>query len=532
MRIGLDEAIHEPLLFQHAFFGGQKGQVGFTKPQQALVKAVYGLPLDEEELVVWSALNGEGIYDDLGYLQQVRSTFAYQPGEEFEDISLILGRRFAKTSISSFIIAYEALCGGHQEYLGRSSRQVPIFLQVAQDVATAKANLRQHILSALESSPIGRTELGDVQKSVTAESIRLKHSLILVGAPSIKGLRGQAVAVTAMDEVGYWPKDVEAAAPDVEIERAIIPAMVQFPFRKRIKTSSPAAKEGILWRDYELGTYGHRVGGRPEHRRLMVLRGPTAVSLNPTVTRADLAKERAKDELAFRREFLAEFQDSTTGFLNPDLLRQAIDKGITRRPPVAGILYTATIDPGFRRDAFVLSIGHTEGGNFLLDLVESWRGTPTAPLSPTIIMAYVAGRCAEYGVRLVYSDQYHLESLQELAEQHRLTLSPSPLTAQLKKKMWGDFILLLQQHRLRLLDHHDLLDECLKLERTLSAHGVVHIGGTRDDHAMAVALCLHHALPLGEALHAPPASPSQTHADLFWAARRRQHETAGTPWWA
>lgn len=521
-RISFAEAIEDPLLFKNAFYGtGEQDDQGFTPAQRAILKAIYGLPLTDEELETWAVLNGEGTFDELGFPTGVRRPFPYSP-REFQDITLVIGRRWGKTSLSSFIVAYEALCGGHHEYLGRVKRQKPVFLQVAQDLETAKANLRQHILSFLESSPIGKTELGDIKKTVTADRIKLPKALIVVGAPSIK-LRGQSIAVAALDECGYWPKDREAAAPDVEIERAIRPATVQFPFRKVIKTSTPATKEGILWRDFELGTYGFKSDKSKAHRRLMALRGPTAVAGNPTVTRKELEAERAKDVDGFRREYLAEFQDALSGFLNPDLISAAIDKGITIRKPPTDAFPVATIDPGFKRDAFVLSIGHMEGRKFILDLLESWRGTSTSPLSPTVIMQFVAGRCKEYGASLLYSDQYHVESLQDLAEAQGITLCPSPLTAGLKKSMWADFNLLLHQGRLRLLDHHELIEECLKLERHITNAQSIQIYGKRDDHAMAVALNVYHALHMGEPqrLAKPPVDTDPNSSEL-WAAYRQR----------
>ena len=529
-RIPLAEAIEEPLLFHDAFYGtGKKDDQGFSIPQRAIIKAIYGLPLDDKELLTWAALNGQGVYDDLGYLVDVRAPFAYTPGTEFEDITLILGRRWAKTSLSSFILGYEAICGGHWEHLGRSKHQVPIFLQVAQDLATARANLRQHILSVLESSPIGRKEIGDVKTNVTAEEIRLAKGRIIVAAPSIKA-RGQSVAVAALDECGFWPSDAEAAAQDVEIERAIIPAMAQFPFRKRLKTSTPLTKQGILWMARDLGTYGHRVGSPESRRKVMVLQGPTATAENPTVTRAFLQTERDKDPEAFNREFLAQFADSITGFLSRTLLDAAVPRGLRQRPAKPDTLYVATMDPAFRRDTFALSIGHIEDGKFILDLLEGWRGTRDVPISPAVVMTYIAGRLKEYGIRSIVSDQYHMESLQELAEQQDFALEPFPLTNQVKKQMWGEFALMLAQGKLALLDHPDFIDECAKLEKTLTASGATQISGTRDDYAMCVALNLHRALQFGERRPPQAVVKPTTHEEQFWAALRAK-KPSEQPWY-
>lgn len=533
-RIPFEEAVSEPLLFKSVWNGdGSKHNRGFTAPQKMVLKSIYGLGLTDEELAWWSALNGKGRFDDLGYLKGIEGEFAYVP-REMTDITFIFGRRWSKTSLSSFVIAYEALCGGHHEHVGRSKRQIPVFIQIAQDLDTARTNLRQHILSFLESSPIGRKELGDLQQSVTANEIRLPKALIEVDAPSIK-VRGKAVAVCAFDELAYWQKDIGAAAQDIEIERAVKPAMNQFPHRKLLKMSSPATKQGLLWSAFETGTYGCR---KPEAQRkafntTLVLKGPTATSGNPVVVREELARERLKDPDGFRREFLAEFSDSISGFLAPDALQAAVKRGVRSRPPQKNVRYAAAIDAAFKRDAFTFCIGHMEDGAFVQDVLTGWRGAPGVPLSPTQMLHKVALLAAPYGVRHILSDQHHLESLQELAQQFGIVIEPAPLTNESKQMLWGNFSLMLNQGKLQLLDHEEQLQELAALERHLTPTNNVQYRGKRDDYAMVTALALTRAMQLGEAVKRSEAAAPTTHHDLFWDVRRRTGQTQKDgPWWA
>ena len=522
LRIPFAEAVGEPLLLKKAFDT-------LSVPQRMALKACYAMPLTPEELRHWSAMNGQGVYDEFGYLVGLRADVPYVP-QDYHDITLIWGRRSGKSSaVSSFIVAYEALCGGHHEFIGRTKKQVPRFIQIAQDLATAKANLRQFILDYLESSPIGKRELGDLGQSVTADEIRLKNALIVVGPPSIK-IRSQAIAVAALDELAVWSKDTDAAMPDFEVQRAVTPAMAQFPHAKLVKTSTPMTKEGLLWAAHETGTQGRLVGMPAHHRGTLVLTTPTASSGNPVVTRAYLERERAKDPEAFSREFLAQFADSVSGFLSAQLLHAAVPKGLRQRPAKPDTLYVATMDPAFRRDTFALSIGHIEDGKFVLDLLEGWRGTRDVPISPAVVMTYIAGRLKEYGIRSIVSDQYHMESLQELAEQQDFALEPFPLTNQVKKQMWGEFALMLAQGKLALLDHPDFIDECAKLEKTLTASGATQISGTRDDYAMCVALNLHRALQFGERRPPQAVVKPTTHEEQFWAALRAK-KPSEQPWY-
>lgn len=526
-RIPFEEAIGEPLLFQAGF-------ASLSLPQQVVLKAIYGLPLRGREFEIWNAMNGKGRFDSLGFLIGLEEAEVPYPGEEMEDVTLIVGRRAGKSErISSFVVAYEALCGGHKQFVG--SRQDPIFLQVAQDLATAKSNLRQFILKWLEESPIGKKELGDVKKTVTADSIRLKRGLITVGPPTIK-LRSQAIAVCAADELAVWPKDRESANPDLEVERAVRPAMMQFPFRKFVKTSTPWTEEGLLWEAAQVGTQGAflEVAQRATYRKFMVLRGPTALFENPRANRAYLKKEREKDPEAFRREYLAEFSKSISGFLNPDLLRASISTGLRRRPPKGGVLYVATLDPAFRRDAFAFSLSHLEEGKFVVDLCESWSGTAASPLDPRTALAAVASLARTYGTRLVTSDQYHLESLQSLAQEMDLVIEPLILTAQVKSQMWGEFASMLSQGKIVLPEDPELVEQLMKMEKRLTPMGNVQYAGgsAHDDKAMVVALGLHRALQYGERLPVKVVHGPVTHAEMFWDSMRKREKGQATPWWA
>lgn len=527
-RISFQEAIAEPLLFKKSF------EV-LSKPQQAILKFIYGLPITKEEKIYWDAFNGFGLYDDLGYLIGTSGEFPYVP-REMTDITLIVGRRSGKTSaVSSFVVAYEALCGGHKDYLGKGSRQDPVFLQVCQDLATAKDNIRQFILDILEKSPVGKATLGDVKLSVTADMIRLKGcGRIVVGAPTIK-LRGQAIAICAMDELAVWPKDRESSNPDSEVERSVTPAMLQFPQKKLIKTSTPMTEEGLLWKATSIGTYGQFIGFPNEHKTTLVLRSPTAAFENPIITRGELQKEKLKDPEAFGREFLAQFSKSVSGFLSTHLLRQSVVKGVRERQPKNGQLYVAALDPAFRGDAFAFCIGHMENGKFLLDVMQSWRGTPEQPISPSMVLALVADYCKRYGIKSVVSDQHHLDSLQELAGQHNLSIEPCIFTANVKKVIWSEFASMLNQERLSLLDHTELLEECMALEKHITQAGTMQFYGKRDDHATVCALCLHRVLQFGERLVKEDLLKPILHEDLFWQNFKKTHgkkSTEGSPWWA
>src|SRR5207245_7145858 len=89
--------------------------------QRTLLKAVYGLPLDAEELALWKQCTGRDRY----------------PAQPFAEVTVVAGARAGKDSrIASPIVVYEAGFGGHERHLARGERGViPL---VAQDARAAK----------------------------------------------------------------------------------------------------------------------------------------------------------------------------------------------------------------------------------------------------------------------------------------------------------------------------------------------------------------------------------------------------------
>lgn len=530
-RIGFEEAMMEPLLFA-------KSWKRLTDGQRVIMKAIYGLPLTSEERRLWSAFNGLGRFDELGYIIDVEGEFPYHAGREAEDVTLVIGRRSGKThSISSLIAAYEALCGGHKNHVGE--KQDAIILQVAQDLTTARSNIRQFILDHLQTSKIGSAELMPLNQNVTADQIRLKNAgtLITVGPPTIK-LRGQAIAVCLMDELAVWPKDKESAQPDYEVERAVRPAMGQFPNRKLIKVSSPWTEEGLLWESQQIGTYGLKTDeSRPG---VIVLNAPTgAMGNHKAAPREYLEQEQKKDPLAFQREYLAQFAQSIQGFLNKNAIRAAVMK-VDRVPPRKGPMYVCTIDPAFRKDAFGFCIGHLDpDGTFMLDLAGQWQGSQEKPLSPGVAMASLAVFCREYGIRHMVSDQFHDMTLQEIALDYGISLESVFLTAKVKKQVWGDVAAMLNLGKIKLVNNPDLIDQLLKLEQHLTPFGNYQFYGKKDDMAHAFAMCVHRALQMGTRtgpVQEDPGRVIETFAENREKSKRamgmKQKDARSEPWYA
>jgi hypothetical protein len=501
-RIPFGFAVNDDRLLKSHFFGvpGDDQRSGLSGPQRVLLKTIYGLPLDVNtkdfrgftEVDYWAASQGYGHYTELGHLQGIDSHPVPQP-KHYREAWIVAGRRAGKTSaVASTCVAYEAALGGHEAHI-RPGQTALCFL-IAQDMRMARNSLG-FIRAVLDSSPVMKKLM---RGPGTADRIDLKNGItIAVVPPTMKSVRGYACPIAIMDEVGVWYQDAESANPDYEVWRSVKPGQLQFPDALLIGISSPWSKQGLLYSYFEAGTDGCRahLSERARFADCLVWHGTTAGMGNPAVREEWLRQQRDQDPQAFERECLAVFQDSVSGFLNSTFLRLAVDQGIIERPPQKRAFHMAAADAGFRRDAFGFAIAHAdERGMVVLDVLRRWVGTPERPINPRTIFAELVPVMRAYGVTSVATDQYHFESLHQLALEYGFGLEEVTFTGQSKSSIYGDLQMLVNQQRIRLLDDPEALRELRSLERVLSGGGTVQITapvGQHDDMATVIALCAH-----------------------------------------
>jgi len=504
-RIPFEEAINEPLLLKGAW-------KALSGPQKVILKAIYGLPLKGEELDWWSILQGPGTYehDALGYPTQITTPIAYEP-REYDECWAILGRRSGKShSYLGMVVAYEALMGGHTRFISRKQNS-RIFV-VAQKMDLAQSIIAEFIEPIISSSRL-------LEKQITKQNqdgIVLKNRQIIAPAPPhIKPFRGFAVPVVAMDEVAFWYKDSEAANPDYEVERAVSKAQAQFPDRKRIGASTPWSKEGLLYDAHRAGTGGCRLDAEDRHKNRfknsLVVHSPTPAMEVPLVgmDRRYFQKEYDRDPEGYIREFLAEFVDAISGLFTEEQIRDSqaqqplYEQG--REPyPRPGHpedhtpFYIAAIDPAFRRDRFAFSIGHYDPTlGFVQDWLQWWVPEKNIPINPAFVLDSIAVTLKKYHVANVFSDQYQLESLQQLALDRGFVIQGMDFTAKSKAKIYGNLLTLFRSEKVKLLRCEEQVQELLTLERHTNAMGNISISGrsgTHDDLATVMALCARQVI--------------------------------------
>lgn len=511
----------------------------FSVPQQVFVKAAYGIPLSgQDELDAWAVLNGACEYDDLGYPSKITSV-AYEP-HEFSEVVGIIGRRAGKSFITCFMVLYEATLGGHTQHVQEG--QTLIIPYVCYDLATAKENMK-YIPILAKKSPLLKNEI----VIATRDKIEFKNGCIVQPEPpTIETGRGVSVPVVVMDEVGFWYKTADNANPDYEVQRALTFSQTQFSHFKQFIISTPYTEEGLLWEYAKGGTMGKNLPDDHEEKLrfkdAIVMRASTAAMANPEIAkhgRNQMERIRAKDDPnVFLRESLAMFTQSESNFIPGSSVDECTDKNIVVRrkheieKDGLNPSYVAVMDPAFRHDDFVFTIGHRDQfGQIVQDLMHVWTPNPKLgiKLDPDHIMWQIGQWLKEWNIPLVYSDQYQLEALNQLALKHNFSIVGHDFTGRSKAKIYGSLEQLLKTKKIRLLDRSEIRQQLSQLNKVNTALGNVQIAapkGKKDDVATAVALLAHIGLQYLPQIHETP-KPQSLFEELVGQHKRKMKEAEG-----
>ena len=291
--------------------------------QLACLKSIYGLPLSPSEMEIYRRGTGCETYD----------------AKEHREATIIAGRQGGKTSkIEATIACFEAfrdhgLRAGQEAYvmlLAPTIAQARIAFRSIRDYIWGSRLLSKHVIS------------------ITKDEIKLDNGIIIgCYASTYDGVRGRIIVAAICDEMAFWSHEENAANPEEEVIAALTPGMITVENAKLIKISTPFGKQGLLWKEFqqrsELDFPVWQLSSR---------------EMNPKISPSKLEREKRRDEEKFRREYLAEFTDSTSGWVGPEILDPCIARGRRQLPRLRDAIYEAALDPASRHNDFALTILH------------------------------------------------------------------------------------------------------------------------------------------------------------------------------
>jgi hypothetical protein len=428
--------------------------------QKTVLKATYGLPLSLDELELY---------------KQRTSREVYAACEQLE-ASILSGRRGGKTTkIAARIVIYEAF-RDHGIPEGEQACVMLIAPALKQAQIAFRAIRRDILGSRVLSAQVVRS---------TKEQIELKNGITIeCFACTYDHVRGHTIVAAVCDELAFWADEETAANPAEEVIGALLPGMATVRNSKLIKISTPYRKEGLLWREFQ------------QRAELdFAVWQLSSAEMNPTFSPSilDRARRRGGEE-NFRREYLAEFTDTITGWVDSDALEACIVRGRREMPPVSNALYAAAVDPATRHDDFALAIVHREAdGCIVLDRVAKWTGTKSAPLVTRVVLDEIKTILRQHGLNTVIGDQYLFDVLKMEFMECGVYYESRPFGLQTRAEIFGTLKHLLLQSRIRLVDDPDLLRQLRHLHEEKNPRGNVDVrpsGGMHDDLAVAVALAV------------------------------------------
>lgn len=379
--------------------------------QKVILKAFYGIPLDEKKKYVritdWRREN-ERYYTEADYLRYLFDEGRSNVREVKEgdglfrrELVLPIGRRSGKTELSSWIANYETdrllRKENPQKYYGIAQGDAIKICAVAtskDQAAILYGKAKSHFQTCPRFAPYRANNTTTYYRFQTDRDIQAhgrygeddnaKASIQATFYSCVaKGLRGHGNIVIILDEIAHFTGTGQSSAR--EVYKAVTPSTVafspkdengnvkrfpdgtQYPKDARIiLISSPWSKEGFFYEKFREGFQ------RPEH--MLCIQAPTW-EVNPTISGSDFENEYLTDPKSFFVEFGAEFDSANTSWIEKreDLLScidptaKRIWRAPSRRPHFLGLDVGVTAGG----DGTAVAVGHIEKDqSIVLDYLE------------------------------------------------------------------------------------------------------------------------------------------------------------------
>ncbi len=399
-----------------------------------------------------------------------------------------VGRRGGKSRILAAIAVYLAVCYDWSHYLVPGETGVlPV---LAADRRQARV-IMGYVKAFLEHKRLkGRIE-HDQTESVLLEG----NILIEVVTASYRAVRSRTVIAALCDEIAFWHSDEDSANPDKDIVAALEPAMATIPNALLLGASSPYARRGVLWDNF------NKYFGKEEDSHL-IWRAPTKV-MNPTVSQDFLDEKYAEDAIAAAAEYGAQFRTDVDAFITQEVIDGIKVPGVQELLPVQGVKYFAFVDPsGGSSDSMTLAVGHIdpETRHGVLDCLRERR----PPFSPESVVVEFAALLKTYRIAKVTGDHYAGEWPRERFRLKGIEYTVSDVN---KSNIYLGFLPIANAGRCTILDNLRLQGQLLGLDRRISRGGhesIDHAPGAHDDLANVCAGVMHKMLSKKQTLTIDP----------------------------
>jgi hypothetical protein len=383
-----------------------------------------------------------------------------------DQLAVGAGRRSGKSRFCALMAVWYA----SQDYRSRMAPGESAVVALCAPDRKQAGLLLEYTSAILHNSSLLEPEI----QGETANGIELRHgSKIEIVTSNFRTLRGRTICAAILDEVSFLRSE-ESAVPDIELYRALTPAMLTL-HGTLIAISSPHMKRGLM---YQL--YGRYFGNDGASRLYLQSDSRT---LNPTLNAEMIASAMAEDPEAGASEFGGQFRSDLSAFLSAEDLDSAIIPSRRSLQPSQQYTYLGFCDPsGGRSDSMTLGISHMEDAKLILDRLV----VVPPPFDPEATVVRFCEVLASFHLNRVVGDQYGGDWISASFARHGVVYVPSELTA---SAIYVECGALFSQGLIELLDIPSLRTELSLLERKPRPGGrgdsVDHPRGSHDDQAIA-----------------------------------------------
>jgi len=435
--------------------------------------------------VLLIAAAGEALTDDERVMFKQLTGRERESGSMVEVMLTVAGRRSGKSKAMAVFAVWLSTCCDWSDVLSIGERGRCLFLAPVERQADVVDDYVRAVLDHVEL-------LRSLVEDKTVHMVRLKRSVALEVQPaSAKHSRGMTAIGIVLDECAFLPSNEDAANSDVDILTALRPSLstTQGPL---LLTSSPATTTGIchsLWQKH----YGSE--GDP---LCLVVQSDT-LGLNPTLRKSVIDRAYEVDAAAAAAEWGGEFREPLSAFLTRELVERCVERGISERQPLPGIVYSCFIDSagGSGTDSFTACVGHRSRDADRDVIVVDAVYEVMPPFDPLAVVAALAGHLKRWNISQVTGDSYSANFIVSAFGKFGITYVQSKLDA---SALYLAALPAFTSNTLALLDVPRAIDQLVNLRRKIGQAGresVLHMRGQHDDLANAICGLVHLLTPFG-----------------------------------
>lgn len=432
--------------------------------QEVILRCLYGLPLNDEQLAIYKLLTG--------------NSGEFEAGIEKTEGVFDIGARGGKSFMTSIVALYEGTRDKWKQYLTPGETGYAVIIATRQKQA-------EDIIQKACSRMLEDSDIAWMMKSYPLKaSLELTNGMTIASFPcNSTAARGLPIFLLIFDEIAWYR--TEGVKADYAIFNALNPRRAQFPGAKCLKITTPAGKQGLFWIEFD---EGFKVPSR------LTVKGNTRL-VNPLIPQEFIDKEYKRDPDNAAMEFGAEFAETVSGFFASciDQLKACFNEPVEDMPYKQDYDYYSAIDQSglAGRDKFGYAIAHKDGrfNRIIVDCVREWD-TKNAD----VILEEIRQLNGVYHCRDITKDGYAGGWVTNALEKRGLTVFDSERLP----VVYTNLKTLVLAQRLAMPDHPSLRNSLLQTQAFYSKSNNLTIGHERTqeghgDLANAVARAIYEA---------------------------------------